>query len=344
MTTAQMVARGRASFKQIDLVWLVFFTGLAIVFLIDRDQGLSSAKKIAESLLFIIPFLMVAAGAAGYVAATKADHLISEAFSKRIVFSIILASLFGALSPFCSCGVIPLIAALLAMGVPLAPVMAFWLASPIMDPGMFMIMAGELGLAFSIGKTIAAVAIGLLGGFGVWALSSSGLMTNPLRPGIGNAGCGGQSVRDPSDIRWAFWHDQDRREVFGSNFKKSAFFLIKWLCLAYLMESLFVAYIPGEFFAQYLGSGEGLMIVMAAIIGAPLYLNGYAAVPLAAGLMENGMAPGAAMAFLIGGGVTSIPAAMAVFALAKKRVFALYVFFGITGASIAGIGFQAFAG
>lgn len=44
---------------------------------------------------------------------------------------IVLASLFGALSPFCSCGVVPLIAGLPGVGVPLAPVMAFWLSSPL---------------------------------------------------------------------------------------------------------------------------------------------------------------------------------------------------------------------
>ena len=50
---------------------------------------------------------------------------------------IVIASLGGALSPFCSCGVVPLVAGLLAAGVPLPVVMAFWLSSPLMDPEMF---------------------------------------------------------------------------------------------------------------------------------------------------------------------------------------------------------------
>ena len=60
-----------------------------------------------------------------------------------------LAAVVGALSPFCSCGVIPLIAAMLRAGVPLAPVMAFWLASPIMDPEMFVLTAAGVGLGFA---------------------------------------------------------------------------------------------------------------------------------------------------------------------------------------------------
>jgi len=63
----------------------------------------------------------------------------------------------GALSPFCLCGVIPLIAALLSMGVPLAPVMAFWLASPIMDPSMFLLTSGEIGMDFAIAIAVFAL-------------------------------------------------------------------------------------------------------------------------------------------------------------------------------------------
>jgi len=59
-------------------------------------------------------------------------------------------------------------------------------------------------------------------------------------------------------------------------------------------------------------------IPIAAFVGAPSYLNGYAAIPLVSGLLEMGMTPGAAMAFVTAGAVSSIPAAIAVFALVKK--------------------------
>jgi len=65
-------------------------------------------------------------------------------------------------------------------------------------------------------------------------------------------------------------------------------------------------------------------------------LNGYAAIPLISGLIEIGMTPGAAMAFATAGAVSSIPAAIAVFALVKKPVFALYLILGLLGATASG--------
>ena len=59
----------------------------------------------------------------------------------------------SAMSPFWSCGVVPLIAAMLAMGVPLPAVMAFWSASSIMDPSMFVLTAGTQGTEFAVFKT-----------------------------------------------------------------------------------------------------------------------------------------------------------------------------------------------
>ena len=84
-------------------------------------------------------------------------------------------------------------------------------------------------------------------------------------------------------------------------------------------------------------------ILLGALVGAPAYLNGYAAVPLVAGLVEQGMSNGAAMSFVIAGGVSCIPAAIAVWALVKPRVFAAYFGYAMLGALIAGSIWQAVA-
>jgi uncharacterized membrane protein YraQ (UPF0718 family) len=194
--TALALSLTRAT-RSIDRVALAILAILAVLALLVPSQALASLRFTAASLLEVAPFLLLSVGVAACAKASGADNLIARAFTGRLGLMVICAALMGALSPFCSCGVIPLIAALLAMGVPLPPVMAFWLASPIMDPSMFVLTAGTLGMAFALFKTAAAVGIGLLGGFGTLALMSAGWFTEPLREGIGNGGCAGGKVRAP---------------------------------------------------------------------------------------------------------------------------------------------------
>jgi uncharacterized membrane protein YraQ (UPF0718 family) len=335
------VRRLGAAASGLDRVLAALLAVLAVLALADTAQAIASAHFVARALASVAPWLIVSVGIAAYAAASGADNLIARAFHGREAAMVVTAALMGALSPFCSCGVIPLIAALLSMGVPLAPVMAFWLASPVMDPAMFAVTAGTLGLDFAVAKTAAAIGLGLFGGFGVLALGRGGWLTDPLRPGVGNGGCGGSKVRNPKPPVWAFWREAPRREKFGGEALRSARFLGKWLTLAFLLESLMLAYVPAEAVAGLLG-GEGLApIALATLVGVPAYLNGYAALPLVSGLMAQGMAPGAGLAFLVAGGVSSIPAAIAVWALARREVFALYLGFAFVGSFAAGLVYQA---
>jgi hypothetical protein len=322
--------------RGIDRVALAIFAILALLAMLAPEQAIASLRFTAESLLDVAPVLLLSIGVAAYAKASGADNLIARAFIGRLGVMVILAALMGALSPFCSCGVIPLIAALFGMGVPLAPVMAFWLASPLMDPSMFLLTAGTLGTAFALSKTAAAIGIGLLGGMGTAALMRAGFLAEPLRQGIGNGGCGGSRIRAPKPVAWRFWDVPERRQAFARSSLDNGRFLGKWLALAFLLESLMIAFVPADLIATWIGGGW-LTVLGATLVGAPAYLNGYAALPLVGGLIEQGMAPGAGMAFLLAGGVTSIPAAIAVYALARPPVFFAYLTFALIGAFSAGL-------
>lgn len=321
-------------------VGLVSLALLALVALVSPTQGVETARFTVDALVGVLPFLLGSAALAAYAIASGADAVIARAFTGSPARMIVLAALIGALSPFCSCGVIPIIAALLAMGVPLAPVMAFWLASPIMDPEMFVLTWGILGLDFALAKTAAAIGLGLLGGTVTQALGGW-LGAQTLREGATSCSCSAKAkARGTKAIAWAVWQDPTRRQTFGTELIRTARFLVQWLVLAFILESLMLAFIPAETIATHLG-GSGLgPIGLATLVGVPAYLNGYAALPLVSGLMEQGLQPGAAMAFLIAGGVTSIPAAMAVWALVRPRVFALYLGLSLTGAFLAGLAFS----
>ena len=102
-------------------VWLVTALILLVLTVIDPLQGRESAVFAGNALLNTAPFLFLSIAVAAWANATGADNLIARAFTGAPLLMVILGALAGGLSPFCSCGVIPLIAALLAAGVPLAP-------------------------------------------------------------------------------------------------------------------------------------------------------------------------------------------------------------------------------
>lgn len=338
MTAAAIrIFRARLSALRPDAAWALVVLALVAPALLDPPQFPESLRFALEQFVNVLPFLVLAIVLAAYAKASGADAIIARAFSGHAALMVAMAALVGGLAPFCSCGVIPLIAALLAMGVPLPAVMAFWLSSPLMDPSMFVLTLGTLGAAFAVGKTAAAVGVGLFGGYALMALMRTGLFADPLRPGVGDGGCGASAVRSPGPVQWRIWNEQQRGRTFLQESARVFLFLGKWLLLAFLLESLLLAYIPAEWIAQFLGGGGIGGILLAALIGVPAYLNGYAALPLISGLVESGMDPGAAMAFLIAGGVSSVPAAIAVFALVRLPVFLSYFVLALIGAVLSGL-------
>jgi hypothetical protein len=274
--------------------------------------------------------------------------VVAVIFKGRENRMIVLAALVGGLAPFCSCEVIPFIAGLLALGTPLAPIMAFWLSSPLIDPPTLLITAGALGMKFAVAKACFAVMLGLFGGFFVKLLSSSRHYDIMIHPPLHESptpratfpvvteSCCPESAPDAHVFNWRIWKDAGKRSVFFAELRTNGLFLLKWMLFAYSLESLMIHYVPAHVIASVVGGDGFFSIIVSALVGVPAYLNSYIAPPVVSGLMEQGMSAGSGMAFIIAGAVTSIPAMTAVFALVPKKVFALYVMLGFFGAVISG--------
>ncbi|MDZ7801043.1 MAG: permease [Trueperaceae bacterium] len=322
-TAAQAVRRADKA------LWAIPLT-LALLSATAPDQAARSLAFTAESLLRLAPFLAVSVVFAAWSRASGLDRLAARAFAGRLAVVVPVAALFGAISPFCSCGVVPVVAALLAAGTPLPGVMAFWLASPLMDPEMFVLTLGELGTTFALARLAAAIGTGLLAGYATWALQRSHVFANPLRriQCACDAALSGETVG-------RFWREPARRAAFVRAAGEVGGYLLVWLALAFLLESLMLAWIPADAIGATLGAGWA-SVPAAAVLGVPAYLNGYAAIPTVAGLMELGLPAGAGLAFMVAGGATSIPAAMAVLPLVRRSVFAWYLVLAFAAALTSG--------
>lgn len=325
--------------KGVDRVWLFIAATFTALLVTQPQQAGQSASFVLNSVSGIAGYLLAAVALTAYVKASDAENLIGRVFQGREATSILIAAGFGVLSPFCSCGVVPMIAALLAMGTPFSAVLAFCLSSPVMSPDAFFVTAGTLGMEMAVAKTLAAIGMGVLGGFGALLVERLGLIGTVARQDAGNGGCSAGRVREARPVTWAIHRDGVRLQTFGKTFTTTGVWLLKWLVLAYLLESLMLKVVPANVVSGALGPDNPFAIPLAALLGIPMYLNGYAALPLVKGFIDLGTTPAVALTFLVAGGVTSLPASLAVLGVMRVRTFAVYLAFSLIGAVLAGVAY-----
>ncbi|MBA3426033.1 MAG: permease [Rubrobacteraceae bacterium] len=340
----------------------------------------------------VLPVFVVSVFLGVLVRTMKLDGAVRRVFGARVGIAILLATAVGAFSPFCSCTVVPVVAGLLIAGVPLAPVMSFWIASPTMDPEIFALSAGFLGWPLAVTRLVATLILSLGAGYLTLLLTRSGffrgavlrrtakeketsdccateqpgrLAEQPVLVGAGatqnaamfsgtahetgsvtttteacGSGCGTKLDSAPQKGWWKDIIEGFRRLSWGEVARGSAgegWRIGRWLLLAFTMEALILEYVPQEAIAGTLGGSSAFAVPLAALVGLPLYMNEAGALPIVSGLIKSGMTPGAAIAFLIAGPATTVPAMAAVWSLVKPRVFALYVGVALIGAIVLGI-------
>ena len=289
----------------------------------------------------ILPYFCLGVAISAWVQTTEASERIKDVFARREGIAIALAAVIGATIPLCSCSVTPLIAALLFGGAPLGAIMALWISSPLMSPAAFILTAGVLGMPYAVARLATAMLIGAAAGYVTSLLVARNYLRDPLRPNaLAAVGCCRRST-SPSQTDTA---SRDRAKLFWSNLRSPAFFLGKWLLLAFFLEALIVHYVDTSWITTILGTGNSYSIPIAMLVGIPLYMSDIAAVPVMEGMLHAGMAPGAALTFLIAGPVTTIPAMVTVLALVRRRTFTIYLSAGILGSLIAGYLFQLYVG
>lgn len=319
---------------------ILVIAGLMVLAIALRDDLVASLVFAATNLWDITPIVLAGLLMTAVLTASGSIGILVKTFEGREGLAIVMVSLIGAVLPVCGITLLPLVIGLLSAGVPLAPVMAFLLSSAVTDPSMFAVTVGTLGLPFAIGKTTAALGIGLLGGGITLMMVRAGRLERPTRQSnMLNSLMAGSACCGSTEVQWLFWRDPERLAMFKETCRSVAKLVVLWLGAAFVAEYFLKLYLPEESLSVFVGNDNPLAVPIAAIVGAPLYLDGYAALPFVRGLMDRGMADGAAMAFLIAGGITSAWAAIPVFALFRLPVFFTYIGLAVTGSILAGWAF-----
>lgn len=320
--------------------WAVWwFVGLGVVAtaaIAWPEQAFDTGQFLVVGLWTVAPLAIPGVLISAWVTASGAGGQIARAFDGRVLRTVFVASAIGAITPVCGVTVLPLMAGLLASGVPFAPIMAFWLSSPVTDPAMLATTAATLGWTFAIAKSAAAFGMGLFGGLATAMITSAAWTGNPLRDSGFVSRMASRGTCGPEVFRAEVWRKSGRRIIF----RREVYSLIRLLliCLvpAFAAEHALNELLQPNALAAYVGTQSDWAIPLAVFIGAPAYVDGYAALPLTRGLMDHGMSPGAAMAFLVSGSVVSIWGAMAILPVLRLRPFLLFLVLAIAGSLASG--------
>ena len=272
-----------------------------------------------------------------------------SSIAKRSGFrGILIAALLGAISPLGSYAVIPIFTTMLAAGLPRAPMMTFLVASPLINPVIFILTWTVISPSMALARLASAVILGVLCGVLVDRLTRSGYIREvpvqdlPLgltvqKPASGNPGhkmhpahASCANPRPPIKLQASTFSEGDLHRSKGERLRealelmwKTAKYPGRYFLIAILLAALVETYVPKEAFARYFGTGHA-SIVLAALMGIPMYMCGGGAIPLVAQFMNMGMDRGAALAFLVVGPATRIAPMVTVFSLVRKRVFLVY--------------------
>jgi uncharacterized membrane protein YraQ (UPF0718 family) len=121
---------------------------------------------------------------------------------------------------------------------------------------------------------------------------------------------------------------------------KAVILVCKFMTLAFFINALINFYVPQHLVADLLGGKGSTSVILAALVGIPVYTSNITALPLISGLLSLGMNKGAALTFLIAGPMTTLPAMSAVWGIVKVRVFILYLSFSLLGSIFFGLLFN----
>lgn len=328
-------------------------------------------QDVAHSLAANWPFLLISVIVASAIPVYIGAERLSSWLRRKTLYAVLGAILLATLTPFCSCGTTAVVLGALASQVPWAPVVTFMVASPLTSPEELVLSMGLFGANFALTFFVAAIVIGLFAGLVTWLIEKTGWLDGQARltsteaekkaeesccssdetegdeagGGVSAAGGGGGLARTallnrpiapapaPVEVslvkRWKL--DEFGNELMITS-KRLALYFLGFATLGFLL----INSIPTSVLTDFLGEGSVFAVPVAALIGIPVYLNSDGSLPLVATLMQGGMSPGAALAFLMTGAGTSVGAISGMLLIARWRVVALVVGILFTGAVVLG--------
>lgn len=246
------------------------------------------------------------------------NFLRPEVFQKNLgntkLSSLMKATLSGALLPICSCGVVPLGVSLYYSGAYMGNVLAFMIATPVINPAAVLISLATLGPRLTI------------------AYVSAGLIIPMLIGLIANRVCGPELhcpyAAEQTDSGASVAQKPALRDRLMGGFRWGFLFLGKEISQYMVPGAIFAAFIltviPVSFIQRYLADPGMVSVLGVVLLGAVMYVCAVGHIPFIAALIGAGASPGIAVTFLLSGTATNLPEIISMLKLFGRRTTAIY--------------------
>lgn len=268
-------------------------------------------------LLFIISSIMGVVNA--YLPIEKLRNFL---VSRRLYgFQYLFASLFGAITPFCSCSSIPLFIGFVKGGIPLGVTFSFLITSPLVNEVAVAIFLGAFGLKATLVYVISGVILGTIGGFVLGKFRLERYLSSWVR-----------DLQNQSEIETAEWEAEHIPFIKRlPTILRDALGIVRGVLL-YVMIGIAIGaamhgYVPDGFFEQYLAADKWYSVPLAVILAVPMYAGAAGIVPVIQVFVAKGVPLGTAIAFMMGVVGLSLPEATMLKKVMTWRLIG--IFFGI---------------
>ena len=267
-------------------------------------------------LLFCIVFLM------GIVNAYFPIEKLKNYLNKKKFYGLdyFFASIFGAITPFCSCSSVPLFIGFVQGGIPLGVTFSFLITSPLVNEVAIALFLGMFGVKATLIYVLSGIVLGTIGGWLLGKLKLEHLLSDWVKKILENKMQQGA-------------YEEKKRTFYQRvpEINRAAWDIVKnvllYVIIGIAIGAAMHGYVPENFFSQYLGGGQWWTVPLAVIVAVPMYANAAGIVPVIEVFVAKGIPLGTAIAFMMATVGLSIPEATLLKKVMSLKLIA--IFFGI---------------
>ena len=247
---------------------------------------------------------------------------------KREGIGNVMAAGLGVVTPFCSCSAVPAFIGFVSAGVPIGVTLSFLIASPLVD----VVAVGLLLTLFGVKVTLIYIAAGVtLAIVAGWVLGRLGV-ERWVEPFVFETRLGGQVIDSTSRLTFDQRIQMGIEEV-GTVLRK----IWPYLLVGIGVGAAIHGWVPQDFFTKYAGAGATFGVLVAVLIGIPLYSNIAGILPLVGALYDKGLPMGTLLAFMMAVVALSVPEMILLRRILKPQLIGIYI--SVVGAGIIGVGY-----